>query len=1043
MLSHKVLTRTDLNSMGRYYAEAEDDYYTKELESSEWQGQGAERLGLSGEVDRARFQELLAGQVKPGVEISRTSKRNGTKERIGIDLTFSAPKSVSVQALVGGDARLIKAHEEAVAATLAHAESLAQARVKASGRVAVVDTGNLIVAKFRHETSREQDPQLHTHAVVMNLTRRGDGQWRALRNDKIIKSVSYLGAHYRAELAVRARELGYELRHGRDGMFELAHIDRAQLLAFSERAAAIEAALSKKGIDRMSASSAQKQAATMSTRPKKEATNRKALWERWRSTAKEVGIELKRPDRTEAKREGPGAVGIGDHGLETGTAKRGPQTQRQDSIGAVRPGTPPGRGQAPASEQGGHRAGQWAEGDSWPRSAPGRPGQEVASHLRMSGERSATLTESPLGDDIQRMRALLTVQAADKAVLYAVRHLTERQAIVREGDLLDTATKHGMGHVTIAGVRQAIRRMTEDGRLLRESPLFKAADDLKSAGVRTQQQWVAVLVEKGASPEQAAHQVKQGIAQGRLIAAESRFTTQGALATERSILNMEKAGRGAAAPVLDAAVGDTKLAGTLLNDRQRQAAVEILASPNQIIGVQGLAGTGKTTMLSASKALAEDAGYRMVAIAPYGSQVKALQASGFEAQTVMAFLRSTTKQLDSKTVLVLDEAGVMPTRLMERTLREAEKTGARVVLLGDTGQTKAIEAGKPFDQLQRAGMQTVQLDQIIRQKDPLLKSAVVDAAHGRSIDALAKITEVAEIPDNEARWQRIVKDYMAMPIADRNETLVVSGTNKARQAINALVRDSEQRVGTGQNYDTLIRRDTTQAERRFSKNYNIGDAIQPERDYPKLGLERGQTYRVIENGPDNRLTVEGSDGHRASFSPMVNNRLSVYSLERKELAPGDRIRITRNDAGADLANGDRFTVKRVGAQEILVTDGKREVRLPADRPLHVDYAYASTVHSAQGLTSKNVMYEADSRSPTTTREVFYVAISRAKERASIYTNDATRLPAAVARATQKHSALELTRGGAGHAAVGLRPDGARLDRTHQVARSQATHDRTR
>lgn len=127
--------------------------------------------------------------------------------------------------------------------------------------------------------------------------------------------------------------------------------------------------------------------------------------------------------------------------------------------------------------------------------------------------------------------------------------------------------------------------------------------------------------------------------------------------------------------------------------------------------------------------------------------------------------------------------------------------------------------------------------------------------------------------------------------------------------------------------------------------------------------------------------------------------------------------------GYGSANGDRFTVKSVGSQEILVADGKREVRLPVDRPLHVDYAYASTVHSAQGLTSKNVMYEADSRSPTTTREVFYVAISRAKERASIYTNDATRLPASVARATQKHSALELTRGVAGHAAVGLRPDG--------------------
>lgn len=1010
MLSHKVLTRADLNDMGRYYAEAEDDYYTKELDASEWQGKGAERLGLDGEVDRARFQQLLAGQVKPGIEISRTSKRNDTKERIGIDLTFSAPKSVSIQALVGGDARLVKAHEQAVAATIAHAETLAQARVKTGGKAGVVDTGNLIVAKFRHETSREQDPQLHTHAVVMNLTRRGDGQWRALRNDNIIKSVSYLGAHYRAELAVRLTQMGYELRHGRDGMFELAHIDRKQLLAFSERAAAIETALAKKGIDRETATTAEKQAATMNTRPKKETTDREALWQRWKDTAKEVGIQLDRP-HAPPQAERPGIEADGRPGRQAVPREAG---ERQD-----RPQTRPGEQRAGIEDAGrpGHQA--------TPRNAGSSPSHQA-------------------GTEADQLRAQVTARAADKAVRYAVHHLTERQAIVRETELLDTATKHGMGHVTVADVRQAIARMTQDGRLLRESPLYKAADDLKSVGARTQQQWAAVLVEKGATQDQAAHQVEQGIAQGRLIAAESRFTTQGALATERSILNLERAGRGASAPILDADAGRAKLADSFLNERQRQAATDILASNNRIIGVQGLAGTGKTTMLSASKALAEEAGHRMVAIAPYGSQVKALQQSGFEAQTVMAFVRAKERNLDSKTVLVLDEAGVMPTRLMERTLREAEKAGARVVLLGDTGQTKAIEAGKPFEQLQAAGMQTVKLDEIIRQNDPRLKSAVIDAAHGRSVDALAKITNVAEIPENEARWTRIVKDYMAMPVADRGETLIVSGTNEARQAINAMVRDSEQRIGTGQSYDTLIRRDTTQAERRFAKNYNIGDAIQPERDYKRIGLERGHTYRVVENGPDNRLTVENANGERVTFSPMVHNRLSVYALEKKEIAPGDRIRITRNDAGMDLANGDRFTVKSIGQQEIVLASDKREVRLPADKPLHVDYAYASTVHSAQGLTSKNVMYDADSRSPTTTREVFYVAISRAREKAAIYTNDAGKLPAAVARATQKHGALDLVRGRAGQGNGRQQPESAKP--THvprQVDRPAPARDRTR
>jgi len=922
MLSHKVLTRTDLNATGRYYADAEDDYYTKDMDASQWQGKGAERLELEGAVDRERFQQLLSGQVRPGIDITRSRARKDAKERIGIDLTFSAPKSVSIQALVGGDLRLVKAHEDAVTATIAHVETMAQARVKTNGKAGVVDTGNLIVAKFRHETSREQDPQLHTHAVVMNLTRRADGQWRALRNDNIIKSVSYLGAHYRAELATRLTALGFELRHGRDGTFELAHIERKQLLAFSERSAIIEMELAKKGMDRASATTAEKQIAALNTRPGKKTADRETLWQRWRETARDVGIQLQPP-----------VAGLNDR----------------------------------------------------------------KTH------------------DVERLDEHASAKAAEQAVRYAVNHLTERQAIVKESDLIETATKHGMGRVTAHAVRRTVAAFTAQGKLLREAPLYRAADDLTGASAMTRQRWAMVLVEKGATSDQAAAKVEQGIRQGRLVIAESRYTTQSVLARERAILNMERSGRGRSTPIIASEAGKAKLANSPLNDKQRAAAVEILSTPHRVMGVQGLAGTGKTTMLSAVKMLAEQAGFRMIAVAPYGAQVKALQAGGFEAKTVMAFIRARERPVDEKTVLVVDEAGVMPSRLMERTLREAEKAGARVVLIGDTGQTKAIEAGKPFEQLQAAGMHTVALDDIIRQRDPQLKSAVMDAAHGRSATALMKIADVAEIPENEVRWQTMVNDYMAMPAADRAETLIISGTNEARQAINAMVRAQEQRTGSGEHYQTLVRRDTTQAERRFAKHYRLGDAIQPERDYQRIGLERGETYRVVETGPGNNLTVEGKNGQRVTFSPMVYNRLSVYKLERKELVAGDRVRITRNDAGLDVANGDRFTVVNASKTEIVLSNGKRDIRLSTEKPLHLDYAYASTVHSVQGLTSKHVLYDADSKSPITSREVFYVAISRAREHAAIYTNDASKLPAAVARATQKHGALDLVRPKSGHA----------------------------
>jgi len=916
MLSHKVLTRTDLNATGRYYADAEDDYYTKDMDASQWQGKGTQRLKLEGPVDRKRFQQLLAGQVKSGIGITRGAIRKDAKERIGIDLTFSAPKSVSIQALVGGDVRLVKAHDDAVTATVAHVETMAQARVKINGKAGVVDTGNLIVAKFRHETSREQDPQLHTHAVVMNLTRRNDGQWRALRNDNIIKSASYLGAHYRAELATRLTELGFDLQHGRDGTFELAHIDRHQLLAFSQRAASIEAELAKKGMDRASATTEEKQVATLATRPKKEISDREVLWQRWRETAREVGIQLQHP--------------------------------------VVR-----------LNERAAHAA--------------------------------------------ERMGEQASAKAAERAVRYAVNHLTERQAIVKESDLVESATNHGMGRITAHDVRRTVAKWAAEGKLLRESPLYRAANDLKSEAALTRNAWVRVLIEKGATLEQATSKVDQGICQGRLVIAESRYTTQGALARERAILNMERSGRGQIVPIIEREAGKATLADSRLNDKQRSTAIEILSTPHRVIGVQGLAGTGKTTMLSASKHLAEQAGFRVVAVAPYGSQVKALQERGFEAKTVMSFLHAKKQTIDDKTILIVDEAGVMPARLMERTLREAEKAGARVVLVGDIGQTKAIEAGKPFDQLQLAGMHTVKLDDIIRQRDPQLKSAVIDAAHGRSAAALMKIENVVEIPEKEERWQKIVEDYMVLPEEDRMETLIISGTNEARQIINAMVRTEEGRAGIGDVYETLTRRDTTQAERRFAKNYRLGDAVQPERDYKKIGLERGKIYRVVETGSGNQLTVENKSGQRVTFSPMVYNRLSVYQIEHKELVAGDRVRITRNEAGRDIANGDRFIVATASKEEIVLSNGEREVRLSAGNPLHLDYAYASTVHAAQGLTSKHVLYDADSGSLTTSREVFYVGISRARERASIYTNDASKLPDVVARETQKHAALDLVR----------------------------------
>lgn len=922
MLSHKILTRQDIGRTANYYEDGADDYYAKEGEASAWLGKGAAQLGLAGAVDSERFRALLAGDIGNGVALLRAATRHDSKDRIGIDLTFSAPKSVSLQALVAGDASIIKAHDSAVAKALAAAESRAQARHKQNGSTRLETTGNLIIATFRHETSRARDPQLHTHAVVLNMTRRQDGQWRALKNDEIIKTTKYLGAVYRAELAHGLQEIGYQIRHERDGLFELAHISREQVAGFSQRSQQVEARLAARGLDRETASSAEKQQATLQSRARKVSAERAALHQEWQAQAQDLGIAFNRRDWAGS-------------GYEKGA-------------------------EAPAP----------------------------ALHLPA---------------DV----------AARRAVRYAVNHLTERQSVMHERELLDTALKQAMGAARLVDITAEIRQQTAQGFLIREAPRYRQADASgpQDGPSRPREDWIAELHTTGLAPGAARARVDDAIAQGRLVAEEVRYTTQTALAREKRILQIAREGRAQVPPLMATEAARTHLATTSLNAGQQAAAALIVSAPDRVIGVQGFAGTGKSHMLDTARALIEQQGFQVRALAPYGSQVKALRELNVPAQTLAAFLRSRDKALDARTVLVIDEAGVVPTRLMEQTLQLAAKAGARVVLMGDTAQTKAVEAGRPFEQLQADGMQTARMEEIQRQKNPELKAAVELAARGKADASLARIREVVEIPDAATRQAAVAQAFLDLPPQDRERTLIVSGTNVARRTINRLVREGLGTAGQGIAFDTLVRRDTTQAERRFSRNYHIGDVIQPERDYGKIGLTRGDLYRVVDTGPGNRLTVtaERNPAQRLTFNPMTHTRLSVYQPEQAELTPGDRVRITRNDKDLDLANGDRLHVVAVSAGRVTLSDGARNIALSTEKPLHIDHAYATTVHSSQGLTADRVLIDADAASRTTAKDVYYVAVSRARHEARIFTNDRAGLPAAVMRETVKTAALDVAK----------------------------------
>jgi conjugative relaxase-like TrwC/TraI family protein len=271
---------------------AKDDYYTVEgsSEISAWGGEGSAALGLSGEVSKEAFEGVLNGILPGGEAVAQVENR-----RAGVDLTFSAPKSVSVLAYVAGDKRILGpdgANMKAVTRAMAWVESnLAEGRKDIEGRKVPMRSGNLVYALFQHDTSRALDPQAHVHAVIANLTKMPDGKWQALHADKIWSNNSVIGSIYHAFLREELEKLGYQVElKGKHGTFEIAGVPKPVLDAFSQRREAILEKAAELGI----LSAKGRDGVTTNTRdPKLNVEDREALRQAWIDKAAALGFDGK------------------------------------------------------------------------------------------------------------------------------------------------------------------------------------------------------------------------------------------------------------------------------------------------------------------------------------------------------------------------------------------------------------------------------------------------------------------------------------------------------------------------------------------------------------------------------------------------------------------------------------------------------------------------------------------------------------------------------------------------------------------------------
>ncbi len=499
------------------------------------------------------------------------------------------------------------------------------------------------------------------------------------------------------------------------------------------------------------------------------------------------------------------------------------------------------------------------------------------------------------------------------------------------------------------------------------------------------------------------------------------FSTPETIAAERANVRYMKDGQNTVAPIMTKeaaqAQADTR---SFLNPAQRSVIEEVLTSRDRIHGLQGLAGTGKTTTLETIKEGAESKGYAVEGFAPTSRATGQLREAGISANTLQSFLArggqdQTAGDPASRHLYMLDESSLASTRQMQAFLAKVGPQD-RVLVIGDIRQHQGVDAGRPFEQMQEAGMRTAKLDQIMRQKDPELLKAVEHLSKNETVEGVKLLQQqgrVTEIPDAKERFQAIAKDYAAKP----QNTIIVSPDNRSRQEINQAVRSELQATGAvakhGREFTTLVQRsDMTGADRAWAARYQAGDVIRYTRGSEAEGIARGSYATVLSvQARENTVTVRRQDGETVTYDPTRLRGVNVYREVQREFATGDRIQFTAPDKKMEVANRQLATVQKIEPDRITVKlDGKDERTVSFDpaKMRQFDHGYAVTSHSSQGLTAGRVLANIDTEGPRglINTRLAYVAVSRAAQDARIYTNDTAALGGRLATDVSKRAAVE-------------------------------------
>jgi ATP-dependent exoDNAse (exonuclease V) alpha subunit len=365
------------------------------------------------------------------------------------------------------------------------------------------------------------------------------------------------------------------------------------------------------------------------------------------------------------------------------------------------------------------------------------------------------------------------------------------------------------------------------------------------------------------------------------------------------------------------------------------------------------------------------------------------------------------EQLTQKSVIVLDEAGLVGLDDMQKLSSLAAKTSARVILSGDTGQHTGVPRGDALRLLEAHSLyRFVQLDQIRRQQAAAYRAIVELAAHGQPQAAFGRLEALGWVKEPANLYQSAAAAYLEALSQKKTALLIAPTWNEIALVTDCVRRQLKEKGLIGKKDEMVAAFDSfswTDAQKRQPLHYTPGQRILFTQ---RCGLFRQNEELEVIAVSARAFRLRREDGTEHLFAPRTGTSFEVGERRQMPLCAGDQLLLQANRLTEGLANGQLVTVKAIQGGVITLTNGRT---LPANYR-QFTHGYCLTSHGAQGRTVDAVFLVASSRSAAAIhRQQFYVSISRARQSCRIFTDDKALLCERIARSTQRQAALELVR----------------------------------